>query len=153
MPEQIERALKRAINSTARWAADAGRSGIARTLRISIKALEGRVRIGIRVEKEGFSKAWFGLRDISSGRLHPVQTTTGARAEGLGEVPHAFVQHLKSGQAVMFRRRGPLRYPIDMLRLPIADVGDQVIAGEVFPRVEGRLLETFKRELEREVLK
>jgi len=150
--KQVQKALKRAISVTARWVSNEGRSGIAESLGIRISALKGRVGVFIRTD-ENVGKAWFGLSDVSSVKLHPRQTATGATMEGLKEIPHAFVQVGKNGQKYMLKRRGKARYPVDIVTLPINGQGEHVVENDVFPRVEERLLRAFEHELRWEVSK
>jgi hypothetical protein len=151
---QVERALKRAISSTTRWAADVGRSGIARAMHIRIAALHGRARVYLRLA-EFSGVGWFGINDLNSSRLNPVQTPTGAKMEGQPEVPHAFVITPSRGARapMMFIRTTSLRYPIEPVKLPIHDVANAVLFGDVATKVDAKLAENFDRELRREIEK
>lgn len=143
---QVAEAMRHAIRKTMTWAGNQGRSGISSRLRIRLSALKGRVRIFIRAD-DGIAKSFFGLNDLPSSRLRPRQTPTGATMEGLsGEIPHAFVAS-KRGKKFMWRRTGKERLPIEMIGLPINAVGQDVIASDVFPKVEGRFIFEFEREL------
>ena len=154
--KQVQKALKRAIAVTARWAANEGRSGIAQSLGIRISALKGRVGVFIRTD-EAIGKSFFGLNDLPSSRLNPRQTATGATMDGMkGEVAHGFVARGKygaSGRKFVWLREGKARFPIKMVGLPINNVGQNVIANDVFPRIEERLLRAFEHELRWEVSK
>jgi len=151
-PAQIEKALKRAIAATTRWGSNEARSGIAKALRIRITALKGRVRIYIRLS-ENVGKGWFGLTDLPSARLNPIQTATGARMDGMAEMPHAFVQRMKNGRRLMMIRETKARFPIQQVKLPIREVGMEVLETRVFPRIEAKLNEEFEKELNWELSK
>lgn len=151
--KQVEQAMRSAIRKTMIWAGNQGRSGIAERLNIRLSATKGRVKVFIRAD-EGMAKSFFGLNDLPSSRLNPKQTATGATMEGMkGEVKHAFVAKGKSGKKFVFLRKTDARFPITQVGLPINDIGQEVIANEVFPKVEDRFLFEFQREMQWQIQK
>jgi hypothetical protein len=152
LPKQVDRAIARAIRTTCRWATREGRTGIAKALHVSIGVLRGRVQVYINLGKSGVGRGWFGTNDLNSSRLNPIQTSAGASAAGLGEVPHAFVQTVH-GTRMIFRRQTKLRYPLEAVKLPIHQQAEETLFADVFPKIEEQLRKNFEAELGKEVLK
>lgn len=112
---QANRALRRAVRHAARWSSSRAIRVVAAASGVRAKVLHGRQG---RDEPDGVT---LDLSPVDVGLLEPRASGDGITAAGRA-YSGGFVRP-KRGEPVAYRRRGAARYPIDVLRQPIADEG------------------------------
>lgn len=156
-PAQVERAERRAVNKTLKWAG----GFVARTLshinRIPLKTLtrgggtsQGvRVRFNLAKGFENSGSAWIGSNPVKAsyvGKLR--QLKKGARA-GRHFFERAFVASMSTGHVGIFKRRGQSRLGIVEQVVPITAAEQATAAAQRF--IPGRLTRILSQEINFEV--
>lgn len=149
-PDQANRAAKRAISKTVRWAEGQGARAIAREHKLAVRGFrERRIFRSLPQGKVLQGSVWFGLNPIKAayiGRLR--QTRKGAYA-GQHFFDRAFVATMDSGHRGIYMRRGKKRIPLieQQVRLSLAED----IVQDIADRTPQRLSDVLRQELNYEL--
>lgn len=139
---QAQRAMRVAVRHAARWSSSRAIRVVAAASKVKAKVLRGRQRRG-----EG-DAVDIDLSPIDVGLLEPRASGDGITAAGRA-YSGGFVRP-KRGAPVAYRRRGAERYPIDVLRQPIADDGLRAL-GRLSDVAAVELVREFERALLQEM--
>lgn len=139
--EAFPKALKIAVNRTAKWAGAQLAKSVGKSVKVQAKIVRGRVKIQLG---DGVSRVWIGLDEIQLSRLKPRQTSSGVTAGPIRR-KGAFVVKKLGGN--VFQRTGKSRLPIEKAPgLPIADEGQKALS-EIADQAPDRLVYEMKRAL------
>jgi len=110
--KELDRAADRALTKTAQWLRTHSARELGKELGIVQRPLKVRFRV-YPVRGERVTRLWVGLDPISVHYLgNPRQTPTGVRV-GRQDYDHAFVDPMRSGSPMVWRRKGSERLPIE----------------------------------------
>ena len=148
LPDQAERASKRAIRKATRSLASRIGRGLAKTHGIPLKAVKSRRRVIVSRTTPGL--VWVGYNPIAAIYLgNARQLKTGVRI-GSRRYDGAFLATMKSGHFGVFRRRGKSRLPIEEVKEPLTQTL-AVIQTEKVSLEERLLPQIYLQELNYEI--
>jgi len=148
---QIHSAIKKAVARTTKWAAAEAPRRVAKAVSVAAKIIKDRVRFTIILDRDGYGRVWFGLNQISLGKLNPRQSRSGVTVGGR-RIPGAFLATMPNGHMGVYVRRGNQRLPIDEQMLAIEDEAKPVIEA-LGDELGPRCLHEFERELRWQTLR
>lgn len=142
--KQLAVAVHRAMIKAATWLKTHSIRELGAELGVKQEPLKQRFNIYPK-KSAGEVRLWIGLEPIGVHRLgNPKVSREGVRVNSK-EYEDAFIAPMKSKHALVFRRRGKERLPIDLVD---EDIDKQAV--EVIERWERRLMTRFKEILEHE---
>lgn len=146
IPEQVEKAMRSAINRTVKWMQTRARRALMDELNIPSKVIRARLRYALYNIESGRGRVWFGLDPVSVMRLSPRQTKTGVTARG-EQYQHAFIARGRNGNKHVFIRTGKGRKPLEAVYKDLA-TGTDVFENHVFEGWDAFLYQRFEHELQ-----
>lgn len=154
VPQQIERAERRAVNKTTTWLAKGVRKDLAASIGVAQRVMDDRVR-GLEYGYHGIpaGMVWFGLNPIAITRRRFGTLTQMAKGAKAGRLSFAgaFVARMPSGHEAVFRRDGKTRLPISEESLDIDTPAHRAIVDTWAQRAGERLETVLAQELNYEV--
>lgn len=156
-PEQVERAERRAVSKTLKWAGRFVATTLSHQNRVPLKALTKggasgsgkRIRFHLPRGFENEGSVWIGTQPVKASYVGKVrQLKKGARS-GAHFFERAFVASMKSGHAGIFKRLGKSRLPIREQSIKLNQAGNAVKAAQRF--IPTRLTKLLAQEINYEV--
>lgn len=152
IPEKIALASKRAAVRTREWLLTNIRRELSKRSALPANGIRGRFRRGPKgndgqfYSNEGYAVLWIGLDPVEAQRAGaPTQTKQGTRVRR-HMFDRAFVAKIGSGTDKVWRRKGPERFPVIKMTIPINEEME-----EILPKYEVAATRMFSQRLEHEV--
>nr|DAN47494.1 MAG TPA: minor tail protein [Bacteriophage sp.] len=124
--EKLPRATAVAINSVARQAMRKSTRSVAKDVKVPTKLVRGRARL----KQKATTRKLIAQISVNRGNLpmyrlisdanKSVRASKGQIRIGQHRVQRGFVQTLKNGRKQVMSRQGRERYPIDVVKIPLA---------------------------------
>ena len=144
-----KRAAQRAVNKCAKWVEGQARRAISHELRVAQKVIKGRLRLYIKGDALA-RKVWLGLNGVAAHKFARVRVNgRGVQVAGR-QFDGAFVIRRFGGG--VYRRTGQERFPLELIKIPIEDVGDRALR-QAAQAAEERLMVLLRQELNYEFQK
>ena len=150
--EAINRAMRRAVAKTARWAKAQAARAIRADEGIAYRAIRRRLRDFAHSPERMALKVWLGLWRMAAYSLGRADETDTGVSVGRRRYPGAFLATLESGHKGVFRRRGSRRLPIAEVMENWGTTGESAMR-QAAAGAEARLLTLAEQELRFELLK
>ncbi|CAM3793987.1 phage tail protein [Castellaniella denitrificans] len=147
--EACRRAARRAVRKTAKWTEGQAARTMSAQLRIQQKIIRQRLRT--YTKGSGLDqKVWLGLNSLAARRLGIPKRRGSGTQVGRHFFEGAFpIQRYGGG---VYRRTGPGRFPLELAKMEIDEVGADALR-EAVRKTEARLLEIMRQELRYEFSK
>lgn len=147
--DAVRRAARRAVAKAARWTQGQASRAMSAELRIQQRVLRARLRLYRR--GEGLEqKVWLGLNAVAAARLGTPKRRAGGTQVGQHFFKDAFPIRRYGGG--VYRRLGPDRFPLELAKLEIDEVGAAALR-EAAQRADERLMQIMQQELRYELSK
>lgn len=124
--EKLPRATATAINSVARQAMHKSTRSVAKDVKVPTKLVRGRARL----KQKATTRKLIAQISVNRGNLpmyrlisdanKSVRASKGQIRIGQHRVQRGFIQTLKNGRKQVMSRQGRERYPIDVVKIPLA---------------------------------
>lgn len=144
--EEINLALKRAINRTVTWMKTRARRALSKGLKIPSRVIQARLKHSMYKPETGLARVWLGLNPISAGRLKPRKTKKGIAISSGDTYQNSFIATGRNGNRHVYRREGKERVPIESVYKDI-QAGHEIFEDQVFEGWESFLYKRFEHEL------
>lgn len=154
MPAQADRAMIRALRTTAKWVDTQGSRALAKASKVPLKALKrgkgvGRVRLKMPQQGKLRASVWFGTMPVKAAYVGKLsQHAKGARA-GKHFFPGGFKARMRSGHIGIYLRKGKKRTPLVEQTVSLAE--SQSILSAVAGQTEAILEKNMAHELNYEI--
>lgn len=144
LPENVEKAAKRAVRATNRWFRHVTMAELGYELKIDNKsAMRSRFKVfrqaGVR------ARLWVGIRDIGIHRVGTPKQYSDGVAVGEHFYEKAFISPMNSSELLVWQRTGKHKSQIEMVTLDIADEAEEIL-GAYQARLNEKFREYFLRE-------
>lgn len=148
LPEEIDRASRRAVRKAVSWIETHVARGISQAHSVPLKSIKiHRMRASVTQRGDdalhGF--VWIGISPVKASYLGALRQQRAGARSGKHFFERAFVATMKSGHRGIYKRSGKARLPIDEQSLPL-DQAEQVVDA-VHAQVPQRLTDLLAQEM------
>lgn len=142
MPEEVNKAAKRAMRLTSNWLRVVTMTELGQELAIDTKQMKTRFKV---YQKGMSAKLWIGVDAVAVHRIgHPIQTANGVQV-GNRHFDHAFINPMNSDQLLVWRRTGKVRTDIELVSLDFKSEVDEIL-GSYGSDISRKFKEYFNNE-------
>lgn len=124
--KQLPRATATAINRIAKQAMRKSTRSVAKEVKVPTKLVRSRARLRQKASvrklmaKISVNRGNLPLYRLVSDASRPIRVGKGQIRIGQHRIQRGFIQKLKNGRTQVMQRKGQERYPIDVVKVPLA---------------------------------